>query len=251
MPQAKLPAKKPKGATAQPKASTIKPSKASKLQFWKKRKQDDKPEEPNYPPNPAIKAAPFPAPRIQRIAEWQRKPSILKPYCTPMVIAALKSIDQRTTSINFHPINRIKVDPSLAPVLGDLWESPSTAASYTPLLRLFFTAPVVEGIVADVATIERRIRRHLTRGVCCTWFDMLREDLDSVWERAEREHFAREEEMWFVPRLVRRSRRVTCSDAYRHREIKEWRWKDGKWWVESMFPKAKIVVDRMTDEHGF
>ncbi|KAK9779757.1 hypothetical protein SCAR479_03364 [Seiridium cardinale] len=209
----------------------------SKLLFWKKREKAEQPSAREC--NPAIKASSFPTVKVQQNPEWRSNPNkFLKPYCQPVVINAIRSISKDATC-NFHFVNILKTDASLAPIINVLNLPPTTADRYVPLLHLFFTKREVARISADVENIKERIvRLHHRPQDDYSWWDMLREDLDDVCARAIKDYFAREEQMWFVPRLAHRYRRVTCSDQYRHREIREWRWNDGQWWLKTAFPKS-------------
>jgi hypothetical protein len=197
--------------------------------------------------------SPFPQPRVHRIPEWWHRPNILRGYCTPTVVRSIATLcGQHHTSANLHVVSAVRADPSLRPIACFLDRTPNTADGYAALLPIFFTEREVGRITRRPGDVEARIRSLRSTGrPSLTWWDLIREDLDAVLDRAQTEYFAGEDDMWFVPRMVRRARRVTCSNAYWNREVKEWNYGEGRWWLEAMFPKVSLATDRLISEYGF
>jgi hypothetical protein len=214
-----------------------------------------KPTKKEEPPrrNPATKVSPFPIPLTMHTPEWRRNPSILTPYCKPEVIRAMRSVSTTpTTSPNFPFVHALRLDPSLRPIEAVLNKPPTTANRYVGLLPVFFREGEVTRIAADTQAIERRIRDVWMQGrAYTTWWDVIWADLDLVCERAAVEYFAREDEMWIAPRVARRARRVTCSDAYRYREARGWSFGESTWWLSIVYPKGGKMLDRMVTDGGF
>lgn len=207
----------------------------SKLLFWKK-KEDTPGTLDSRQCTSAIRSSGLPILPIQHNPEWRRDPrKYLTACCRPMVIEAIQAIPKQATC-SIHFVNSLKNHPSLIPVRNVLNLPPTTADRYVPLLHFFFTNEEVDRIATDMEGLKSRILRlHHRPQDIYTWWDMIRKDLDEVCDRAVKDYFAREEKMWIVPRLVHRCRRVNCPDQYHHRQVKEWRWKDKKWWLEITF----------------
>jgi hypothetical protein len=183
--------------------------------------------------------------------EWRRNPGILRAYCQPEVIDAIKLMGDKS-SVNFHFVNILRNNPAWDRVQSILNLTPSTADLYRCQLPFFFKQKEVERIMANPQKIETRIHRLVMRRRAeATYWDMIREDLDDVCQRAIVEHFAREDLQWIVPRLAHRSRRFGCGDAYAHREPTEWKIREVKWWLEGICPRFGKLVERLGSDVGF
>jgi hypothetical protein len=257
----KNPTATPSNTPAKPAEKTTKVKPKGSWRFWKKavnEAKDEKEEEEPVPRKPAIQAASFHPPRAISYPEWRRNPNILKPYCKPVVISAAKAM-RSNMSTNFHLIHILKNAPQWNCIQLSIFnDPPSSADNYLHNLDFLFEDKEVARISADLPKIEARLLRRRRPGkdqftdkYLFSYWDMFREDLDEVCERAAKGHFAREDDMFVLRRCARRSRRFGVKDAYQYREVRDWKPKEAKWWLYALYPKAGKAVDRMVSDAGF
>ncbi|KAK9416360.1 hypothetical protein SUNI508_01777 [Seiridium unicorne] len=222
----------PRALWATPVPNTQPKSMPSKLLFWKKQEKAEQPEGP---------AKSRMALQSEQVLETVLPASGHQRY----------TLDQQRSYVQFS-LRQYSEDRCFAS--PNYQRAQSTSHDSRPL-RATPPALLHQKEVARISTDVENIKEHIVRlhhrpQDDYLWWDMLREDLDDVCAQAVKYYFAREEQMWFVPRLAHRCRRVTCSDQYRHREVKEWRWNEGQWWLKTAFPKS-IKLERRHRQQVF